>query len=201
MSFTKEQLMPGESLIILARQHVLVLARAVIINVISLAILLALSLQLQKMWFLYFYLAPLAFLFWEMLVRRRREYIVTNRRVVKQEGVFSITSFDAPLDKINNVFHMQTLLGRVFRYGKVGLETASEEGTTMFYHVPDPVGFKNCIVHEREKYISSAGVKDGMAASADIPRLIEDLASLRERNIITAEEFETKKRALLSRIQ
>ena len=200
MSFTKEQLMPGESLILLARQHYLVLARAVIINVISLSILLALALQLQKIWFLYFYLAPLTFLSWEMLVRSRREYIVTNRRVVKQEGVFSITSFDAPLDKINNVFHMQTLLGRVLRYGNVGLETASEEGTTMFYKVPDPVGFKNCIVHEREKYTSS-GVRDTMATSADIPRLIEDLASLRERNIITAEEFETKKRTLLSRIQ
>lgn len=201
MSFTHEQLLPGEDLILLAHQHFLVLARAVVINIAALAILLALSLQLKKLWFLYFGLAPLAFLLWEMLVRRRREYIVTNRRVVKQEGVFSITSFDAPLDKINNVFHEQSLLGRMFRYGNVGLETASEQGMTMFYRVPDPVGFKNCIVHQREVYGSLSGIKGGGAAREDIPRLIESLASLRERNIISAEEFETKKRALLEKIQ
>jgi membrane protein YdbS with pleckstrin-like domain len=200
VSFTKEQLLPGEELILLAHQHLLTLARAVLINVTALAILLALSIQLDKWWFLYFYLAPLLFLLWEVLVRRSREYIVTNRRVVKQEGVFSITSFDAPLDKINNVFHEQTLLGRVFRYGNVGLETASEQGTTMFYSVPDPVGFKNCIVHQREVYGSSPGLRDGGASREDIPHLIEGLASLRERNIISAEEFEIKKRALLDKI-
>jgi uncharacterized membrane protein YdbT with pleckstrin-like domain len=120
---------------------------------------------------------------------------------VKQEGVFSITSFDAPLDKINNVFHEQNLIGRIFKYGNVGLETASEQGTTMFFHVPDPVGFKNCIVHQREVYSSSSADREGTAAKEDIPRLIEDLASLRARNIISAEEFDAKKRTLLDKIR
>ncbi len=201
MSFTKKQLLPGEHLIILTHQHFLVLARAVVINVAALAILLALSLQLQKRWFLLLYLVPLSYLLWETLVRRSREYIVTDRRVVKQEGVFSISSFDAPMDKINNVFHEQTLFGRMMGYGNVGLETASEQGTTMFYSVPDPIGFKNSIVHHREAYTSPARTKDGTAAAEDIPRLIEDLASLRDRNIITMEEFEAKKRALLDKLR
>jgi membrane protein YdbS with pleckstrin-like domain len=201
VSFTKNQLLPGEELIILSHQHFLVLARAVIINLAALAVLIALSLVSNRMWILYFDVVPLCVLLWEILVRRQREYIVTNRRVVKQEGVFSINSFDAPLDKINNVFHEQTLIGRLFKYGNVGLETASEQGTTMFSHVPDPVGFKNCIVHQRELYSSSPGSREGAATREDIPRLIEDLASLRERNIITAEEFDAKKRALLDKIR
>ncbi len=201
MSFTKKQLLPGESLVRLVRQHCLVVAWPFITNVAALAILVALSLQLRKTWFLLFYLAPLGYLLWEVLARHRREYVVTNRRVVKQEGVLSITSFDAPLDKINNVFHEQSLLGRIFRYGNVGLETASEQGTMMFYSIPDPVEFKNCIVHNREVYMTSPRPAEGPAAREDVPRMIEDLASLCERNIITAEEFEAKKRALLDRIR
>ncbi len=201
MSFTKKQLLPGESLVRLVRQHYLVVAWPFITNVVALAILVALSLQLRKTWFLLFYLAPLGYLLWEVLARHRREYVVTNRRVVKQEGVLSITSFDAPLDKINNVFHEQSLLGRLFRYGNVGLETASEQGTMMFCSIPDPVEFKNCIVHNREVYMMSPRPAEGPAAREDVPRMIEDLASLRERNIITGEEFEAKKRALLDRIR
>jgi uncharacterized membrane protein YdbT with pleckstrin-like domain len=200
VSFTKNQLLPGEELIILTHQHFLVLARSIVINVAALGILIAISWATSRFWIIYFDIVPLCILFWEVLARRKGEYIVTNRRVVKQEGVFSITSFDAPLDKINNVFHEQTLIGRLFKYGNVGLETASEQGTTMFYHVPDPVGFKNSIVHQREVY-STSGRGEGAAPREAVPRLIEDLASLKERNIISAEEFEAKKRILLDRIK
>ncbi len=40
MSFTKKQLMPGENLIVLARQHPLVLFKPVLINAIALALLI-----------------------------------------------------------------------------------------------------------------------------------------------------------------
>lgn len=201
MSFTKKQLLPGETLIILAHQHLLILARPVLVNIAVLAILIALVVQLGKAWFLLFGLVPLCYLAWEAMVRSKKEYIVTTRRVVKQEGVFSISSFDAPLDKINNVFHEQSLLGRIFRYGDVGLETASEQGTTMFWNVPDPVGFKNSIVHQREVYSNSPALRDDKASSENIPQLIEKLATLREKNIITPEEFEAKKMALLDKIR
>ncbi len=201
MSFTKKQLLPGENLVILIHEHWLVLARPSIVNIVVLGLLIALGMNLGKMWPLYFYPLPLAYLLWEVWDRSRREYIVTNRRVVKQEGVLSVSSFDAPLDKINNVFHEQSLLGRMLGYGNVGLETASEQGTTMFYRIPSPVEFKNTIVHNREVYTSSARSGDGTSPAEDVPRLIQDLASLRERNIITAEEFEVKKRALLDKIR
>ncbi len=201
MSFTKKQLLPGENLVILAHQHYLVLARPIIVNIAALILLIELSWQLGKYWPLYFYPAPLIYLLWEILERSRRDYIVTNRRVVKQEGVLSISSFDAPLDKINNVFHEQSLLGRMLGYGNVGLETASEQGTTMFHSIPKPVEFKNSIVHNRELYIASPRTGGVPSPTEDVPRLIENLASLRERNIITEQEFEAKKRELLDKIR
>lgn len=199
MSFTKEQLLPGESLITLAHQHPIVLLRPILINIVSIAVLVALAVSVRQYWLVIFYLVPSIYLLWEILVWRSREYVVTDHRVVKQDGVFSITSFDASLDKINNVFHEQNLLGRLFKYGTVGLETASEQGTTVFEYIPRPVDFKGKIVRQREMYRSVAGLQ-ATGSRQDIPRMLEDLASLRDRGIITPQEFEEKKKVLLDKI-
>jgi uncharacterized membrane protein YdbT with pleckstrin-like domain len=199
MSFAKDQLLPDETLIAITHQHPLVLLRGILLNILAAAVLLGLSYATGRYWILLCQLVPLAFLLWKILLRQRKEYIITDRRVVKHEGVLSVTSFDAPLDKINNVFHEQSLLGRILKYGNVGLETASEQGTTIFHFIPDPVRFKNYIVHRQEA--RRAGGRQPVAASReDIPRLLEVLATLRDRNIITVEEFDRKKKALLDKI-
>jgi uncharacterized membrane protein YdbT with pleckstrin-like domain len=199
MSFAKDQLLPDENLIVITHQHSLVLLRAILLNVLAAAVLLGLSYATGRYWILLCQLVPLAFLLWKILLRQRMEYIITDRRVVKHEGVLSVASFDAPLDKINNVFHQQSFLGRILKYGDVGLETASEQGTTIFHFIPDPVRFKNCVVRHQELR-RAGGAQPAQASRQDIPRLLEELASLRDRNIITAEEFEGKKRALLDKI-
>jgi uncharacterized membrane protein YdbT with pleckstrin-like domain len=199
MSFTRHQLLPGESLVAHTRQHRIVLLWPAVISICAFAILIALTITVRRNWLMIFCLAPTAYLGWEVLVWRSREYIVTDHRIVKQEGVLSISSFDASLDKINNVFHEQNLAGRLFQYGTVGLETASEQGTTVFEHVPRPVDFKGKIVRQREMYRSLAGSEAGRA-NQDIPRMLADFASLRDRGIITPEEFEQKKKSLLDKI-
>ncbi len=202
MSFTKNQLLPDEQLVMLARQHSIILFRPILLNVVCLAVLGSLTyFYPQYAWVLLLDLIPISMLLWALLVRKNREFIITDRRVVRNEGVFSVSSFDAPLDKINNVFHEQTLWGRIFKYGRVGLETASEQGTTIFDLIPNPVEFKNCIVRQRDRarpvvpLVQTAG-----STRQDIPRLLDDLAALRDRNIISAEEFEQKKKALLDKL-
>jgi uncharacterized membrane protein YdbT with pleckstrin-like domain len=199
MSFANEQLLPGENLILLARQHTLVLFRPFLLNIFVLVVLAGVSYYSQRAWLMAFLIFPLVYLLWEYLSWRNREYILTDRRVVRQEGVLSISSFDAPLDKINNVFHTQSFMGRILKYGEVALETASEQGTTTFEFLSHPVAFKNAIVHQRELYKSDTGM--GIKYSQQtIPQLIEELASLRSRNIITESEFQEKKRSLLEKM-
>ncbi len=198
MSFTKEQLLPGDTLIVLARQHPLVLFRPVLLNLVALVLLVGVSYYSSEAWILAIYLVPLLYLLWKLLAWHRREYILTDRRVVKQEGVFSISSFDAPLDKINNVFHQQSFMGRLFKYGQVGLETASEQGTTIFDFLSHPLDFKNCIVSQRELYTDSGST--GATPRQSITQLLAELASLRDRNIISEAEFQEKKKILLQKI-
>src|SRR5688572_17947974 len=46
---------------------------------------------------------------WKLIVLRSFEHVLTNRRMIQQIGVFNKKSMDAPLDKVNNVEHWQTL--------------------------------------------------------------------------------------------
>jgi len=198
MSFSKEQLLPGETLVAEVRQHPIVLFRPVLLNIISAAVLVGLSLA-QEWWFIFLDVFPILYLLWELVTRRNRLYILTDRRLVKREGVFSVTSFDASLDKINHVFHEQTLLGRIWRFGTVGIESASERGATLFPYTPYPAKFKNQIVQQREEYKLAPELLKG-GSTHSLTHLLEELASLRDREIITVSEFEEKKRSLLRRI-
>jgi membrane protein YdbS with pleckstrin-like domain len=200
MSFTKQQLLPGEKLVLLARQHPFVLCKPALLAMAFLVIIAATFYYvIPKAWILLFILAPLGYLLYKIFDWRQREFVLTDHRVVKQEGVFSVSSFDAPLDKINNVFHQQSLMGRLFQYGKVGLETASEQGTTVFEFLSRPLAFKNSLVSQRELYLGG-NTPASAPKPPDIPRLLEELASLRDRSIISAAEFEEKKKALLEKI-
>jgi len=198
MSFAKKHLLPGEKLILLVRHHPVVLARPILLNALVIAVLGALAYYTARYWLLAFALVSLAFLGWEWLARQRTEFVITDHRIVRLEGILTVSSFDAPLDKINNVFHEQRFLGRILGYGTVGLETASEQGTTLFENVPEPVRFKNLIQQQRETLRGAA--HGSLGASADVPRMLADLASLRDRGIITPAEFEEKKRSLLARL-
>lgn len=200
MASIETQLLPGERLILSEKQHPLVLLRPLVLLVVSLAITVALALATGLHWLVLFAIAPALYLLWEWLSRQRTFFVVTNRRVFRQEGVFETSSFDSPLDKINNVFHAQTLAGRVFGYGRVGLETASEQGMTIIESIPDPIRFKNAIIQQRELYRPGYSGEVSAETPTDIPRMLEQLASLRDRGILTAEDFESKKKALLARL-
>lgn len=201
MSF-EEQLLPGENLVILTRQHPLVLFRPVLVNLVVLIILTGLALYLQKGWIAALSTLPLLYLIWEYIEWRRREYIVTNRRVVLQEGILSRSSFDAALDKVNNVYCSHSCLGRLLKYGEVRLETASEQGMSVFSFLLDPIAFRNSILSAKQAYSPSTGTTSSSAPAPvqGIPQLIEELASLRDRGIISEAEFQEKKRSLLEKL-
>jgi len=201
MSFTRDQLVSGEQVVLITHQHPIVLLRSALVDFVSAVIAVGISIATSNFWFLLIVVIPSLMLGYDVLARQRKEYIITNRRVVKQEGIFTVHSFDAPLDKINNVFHEQSVLGRILGYGKVGLETASEEGTTIFHMIPRPVHFKNRIVEQREHYQTGGAVSGEAATSREVVlKLLDELSRLRDRKVITPDEFELKKKELLSRL-
>lgn len=132
----------------------------------------------------------------EVMILRSREYVLTNRRVIAQTGIFSKKSTDAYLDKINNVEHQQSFWGRVLNFGTVEIDTASETGTTRFAMIEDPLGFKQQILA-----IAQQARLGGTATPAPTGAArIRELKTLLDEGLITAEEYEAKRKELLVRL-
>lgn len=141
----------------------------------------------------------LILILWKLLVLRSYEHVLTNRRMIQQIGVFNKRSMDAPLDKVNNVEHWQTLWGRILGYGDVEIDTASEHGATRFKDIARPLEFKSAIVGATEAYRSRRFAPAAPVATSGADRL-RQLKTLLDDGLISQEEFEMKRRKLLEEI-
>jgi len=121
-------------------------------------------------------------------------YVLTDRRVLKQEGIFARTSKDAYLDKVNNVEHFQTLVGRLFGFGDLEIDTASEHGATTFHRIANPIEFKSAILAAADQE-RSGRLRPVVSQVSGADRLRE-LKRLLDEGLIDETEF-AKKRAEL----
>jgi hypothetical protein len=163
-----------------------------------------------------FALIGLAGLGWYYLAWRRERYLVTTRRMIEAGGVINKWTRDTSLSMITDMLVGHPLMGRVLGYGEIDLLTASEAGTNKIRFLPDADGFKKGLLdakyeHEMEIGGGYAGQPPAVAAAPAAPApaqlsgeevnsSITHLADLRDRGLITAEEFEQKKRELLDRL-
>jgi uncharacterized membrane protein YdbT with pleckstrin-like domain len=137
---------------------------------------------------------------WKLLVLRSYEHVLTNQRMIQQTGIFNKRSMDAPLDKVNNVEHQQTLWGRILGYGNVEIDTASEHGCTRFADIARPLELKSAIVAASEAYRSRRFAPAAPAAGPSSAERMRQLKSLLDDGLISQEEFEMKRRKLLEEI-
>jgi hypothetical protein len=97
----------------------------------------------------------------------------------------------------------QSFWGRIFNFGDIEIMTASELGVNLFKTIGNPVRFKTTMLNAKE----GMGMEQDhfIARQApnrpdDIPTLIDDLARLRQKGILTEEEFQRKKNDLLAKM-
>jgi hypothetical protein len=161
-------------------------------------------------------LIGLAGLGWYYLEWRRERYLVTTRRVIEAGGVINKWQRDTSLQMITDMIVGHPWLGRILGYGEIDLLTASEVGTNKIGFLPDADGFKRTLLdakyeHELEVGGGAAAARAAAPAPAapaapehlsadELDASISRLASLRDRGLITAAEFEEKKRELLDRL-
>jgi len=79
-------------------------------------------------------------------------WVVTNYRVIDEFGVFSISSKESPIDKINNVSYQQSLIGRIMGFGDVQIQTAAEMGETSYANISRPQQLKEALSNAQELY-------------------------------------------------
>ena len=138
-----------------------------------------------------------------------QDYIVTNRRVLKVEGIVNKRSADSSLEKINDAVLEQNLFGRIFGYGDLDILTAADIAVDKYRMLNKAPGFKKAMLDEKHALemdlarlpgppLRPAG---GRPWTADeVTRALGDLAALRDKGALTPAEYEAKKQELLARI-
>lgn len=139
-----------------------------------------------------------------------RQFVITDRRVLQIEGVMNKQVGDSSLEKINDLELHQSWLGRLFDYGDLEIITASETAINAMHRLEHPLAFKRTLLEAKHDLARGYGYLDDQAVAAytqppqrpedDIRQTLQALADLRDQGILSQEEFEAKKRELLSRI-
>ena len=100
-------------------------------------------------------LAVLLLFMWRILQYLNTEYGITNRRLIIKKGVIRVAVAEIPTDRIESIYCVQGIMGRLFHYGTIFI---SGVGGTMpvFYMVSRPYALRRKIVEiiERNKAIT-----------------------------------------------
>lgn len=139
---------------------------------------------------------PLISLGRDIWIWQSHKHVVTNRRVIHMEGVFSKNVTDSSLEKVNDVKMEQSALGRMFDYGDIEILTASEYGVNRFTRIAKPIDLKTAMLNAK----ANMGDPDFSADAMDVPKLIVALSKLHEQGVLTDTEFSAKKAELLAKL-
>lgn len=152
------KLLPGESPIRLAHRHWIVLvgqfAFPVLLLVLALVVDLAVNgasrdlktvltlaaLAVAGLW------AIVVWVQWASIT-----FTLTDQRVILAAGVFNRSTKVIALDRVQDVSTRQTLLGRMFDYGRVEIDAAGANGAEHLDHLPSPNDFRDEVFVQAER--------------------------------------------------
>lgn len=200
MGYPERLLSPGEAVVREFRPHWQFLVLPIVFGLAALvlAVVALAAVEGGARWLLVLGLVAV----WALLSVKRvadwltTEYVVTNERVVRRSGVFSRSGVEIPLESITNVAFNQSFVERLIHSGDLMIESAGESGQSRYSDIPDPEGLQSLIYQQREaRTVSLRRGDDGTSVSTELGRL----ADLRDRGVLTDDEFEQQKRRLLER--
>lgn len=153
---------------------------------------------------------------------RTDEYLITNRRLLKVEGIINKHSADSNLEKINDAVLDENLLGRLLDYGDLDILTAAEVSVDQYRMLNHAKTFKKVMLTAKHALEDGRSYNDiatpplqatpvpaspppgTRAERADTPEevtaALKQLADLRDAGAITAQDYEAKKQELLGRL-
>jgi len=95
--------------------------------------------------------AGLLWILWGWLKWHNQSYLVTNRRVIKIEGLLNKHTADSSLEKINDAELDQNIFGRMFGFGDLDILTAAEVQVDRFRMLRDPIHFKKEMMNQKHE--------------------------------------------------
>lgn len=186
-----------------------------------------LTLNLNLNWAFFFgpmIIGLVAFLF-EYVLWSHTYFAISDRRIMTQYGVFNLMFADTQIDRIQNVSVVQPLIERILGYGDVMFATAGEMGgidsndpmermksggAIVWDNVPRPFEVRKTaeqiILNASRpptRYVTQTYVQAPAPTSipsAEAEERLVKLKEMRERNLISEEEFMQKRQEILGRL-
>ncbi|MEX0757397.1 MAG: PH domain-containing protein [Acidimicrobiia bacterium] len=196
MAYPQRLLSPGEEIVKQFRPHWQFVVLPALFALVLVVVIVVAAAQMEgaARWLLILGAVAL----WGILSVKRvadwltTQYVITNERVIYRAGVFSRSGIEIPLESVTNVAFNQSLIERVIRSGDLVIESAGETGQSRYADIPDPEGLQSLIYQQREERTVSLR-RGGSSVSEEL----SGLAELRDRGVLSEEEFEAQKRRLL----
>lgn len=150
----RTSLKQNEKIIFKTQHHWIVLLQPFFISLVifALFILYYSVVTNASIWILVIGLLSFLYFGFKYLERKYDIWVVTNLRIIDEQGLFSISAKESPLEKINNVTYHQSLTGRMFKFGDIEIQTAAEMGATTYYKIARPNQLKDAITTAQEEY-------------------------------------------------
>ncbi len=149
-------LLPGERILVSSCRHWVVLLRPIATTILAAIVLLVVLTRLplagELRLFLMLGVALAGILtinlyYWGW---RAHEYVLTDQRVILNEGIISKFSRSITIDRIQDLTTFQGLWGRTWGFGDIELESAGREGGELLSTVPRPQQLRNAIFAQIE---------------------------------------------------
>lgn len=94
-------------------------------------------------------------------------YTLSDQRITIESGIFSRQEKVIPIDRVQDCTTKQSLIGRVFGYGRVEIDAAGAQGAEVLDHLPKPGEFRDQVFVLSEK--RRGGGTPASPAAASIP--------------------------------
>jgi uncharacterized membrane protein YdbT with pleckstrin-like domain len=133
-------------------------------------------------------------------------FVVTTDRVIHRSGWLAKRSMEMPLERINDVTFTQSVFERLVGAGSLRIQSGSEYGQNHFRDIRRPEDVQKLIyemaeANEARMRGTGEARTETIDTASDSPVTeIERLARMKDKGVISEEEFETQKRRLLGRL-
>lgn len=121
--------------------------------------------------------------------------VLTNRRIMKFEGLFNKHMIESSLNKINDVALNQTFMGRIIGYGDIMILTAADTGIQEMRNIANPIEFKRALAEARvydevqaQKAVTQAAVD---AVEDAVEEVVNDQQDAQE-HVVFAEDDQVR---------
>jgi uncharacterized membrane protein YdbT with pleckstrin-like domain len=216
--YPRKLLNPGEELVLDLRPHWWYFAKHIVSGIVLFAVFIFIVATFGS--YTEWGLIPWALiaLVWAVWLATRyvnwnfTHFVVTSDRVVYRTGAFAKHGVEIPLERISNINFHPGIWERIIGAGDLSIESAGRDGQSRFTDTWHPDGVQQEIYRQMEANArkragwaspppaAAATAPAPAAPAASIPEQLDQLASLRDRGVITPAEFEAKKAQLLERM-